>query len=261
MNIFTLVFIGIGIYMIAWWLLALVISRNDIADIAWGLGFVMVGWMSYFSMIEPTTRITILVIFVSLWGIRLAGHIFIRNQGKKEDKRYAKWREEWQAKGKIYFYARSLVQIFLLQGFFMYVISLPFQLVAYFDDGSVGFLMYFGIAIWLVGFIFETFGDVQLSLFIKNPENRGKIMKQGLWKYTRHPNYFGEVTQWWGIGIIAICAGSSWMALAFASPLLITFLILKVSGIPMLEKGWENNSEFQDYKKRTSAFFPGFPRK
>lgn len=151
------------------------------------------------------------------------------------------------------------LQVFVLQGALMLVIGYPFIHASVYDTGGFGILALIGLFVWIAGFIFEAVGDHQLDEFLKKPENKGKIMKYGLWKYSRHPNYFGEVTMWWGIFIILLeVPFGVW---AIISPLLITFLILKVSGIPMLEKMFEGNPEFEEYKKTTSAFFPWFPRK
>ena len=255
MNTILLVIFALFLYMTFWFLVAVVIKRNDLADIAWGLGFIFVSWLSMFLFENSGLRMIIVVILVTIWGIRLASHILLRNKGKKEDYRYAKWRKEW---GK-FWVVRTYLQVFLLQGFLLLLISTPIILIAHSSSQKICFLVCLGIIIWLFGFYFEAVGDWQLAQFIKNANNKGKIMKAGLWKYTRHPNYFGEVTLWWGIFLIALGLPYGWMSII--GPLTITFLILKVSGIPMLEKKYENNLEFQEYKKRTNAFFPWFPKK
>jgi steroid 5-alpha reductase family enzyme len=190
-----------------------------------------------------------------VWGTRLTLHIFFRNRGRGEDFRYAKWRKEWGRR----VVPRSFFQIFMLQGVFLVLIALPVVLA----NGSTGKnlmpLDVAGAAVWLVGFFFESVGDYQLSRFRKNPENRGRIMTGGLWRYTRHPNYFGEAAIWWGIFLIALSVRNGWLGII--SPLTITFLLLKVSGIAMLEKKYVGNSEFAAYARRTSAFFPWFPKK
>ena len=149
-------------------------------------------------------------------------------------------------------------QVFLLQGFFMLLISTS-AITAFADSfGKLGLLEAAGAVVWLTGFFFESVGDLELSRFVKNPANKGKLMTGGLWRYTRHPNYFGEVTQWWGIFLVVL--SSPYGFLAIISPLTITFLILKVSGIPMLEKKYEGRADFAQYKRKTSAFFPLPPR-
>lgn len=265
MIISTILYISlvVFIYMTAWFVLSLVLKRNDIADIAWGLGFIVVVVSLWFRNGFDDSNMNISFIVVSilttLWGLRLATHIFIRNKHKKEDFRYKAWRDSW---GK-WFYVRSYLQVFLLQGFLMVLVSMSAIVSSLYSNGNYlisnySYVLFLGVLVWLVGFIFESFGDYQLSSFISNPNNKGKIMKYGLWKYTRHPNYFGEVIQWWGMFIIVCTLPYSYISII--SPLTITFLILKVSGIPMLEKAYDNNLEFQEYKKVTNAFFPWFPK-
>jgi len=253
----------IFIYMTSWYLLSVILKRNDIADIAWGLGFIVVATSLLFKYGINTINFVMVFLLTSIWGIRLSTHIFLRNKNKKEDKRYLAWRESW---GK-WFYIRSYLQVFLLQGFFMLLISMS-AIVASFmyqEDliiirlKDLNIINILGILIWSIGFIFESFGDYQLFSFLKNPMNKGKIMRSGLWKFTRHPNYFGEVSQWWGMFLIV--ATLPYGLLAIVSPLTISWLILKVSGIPITEKPYENNVEFIEYKKVTNAFFPWFPKK
>ena len=167
-------------------------------------------------------------ILISIWGIRLAWYINSRNKSKTEDYRYLAWRKEW---GK-WFYVRSYLQVYLLQGFLLYFIALPVLAVNKSIASPLGWLDLIGVAIWIFGFFFEMVGYAQLAQFIKNPVNKGKLMQNGLWAYTRHPNYFGEVMLWWGILLIALSAPNGWLAIC--GPLTITFLILNVSGIPML---------------------------
>ena len=245
-------------YMTFWFVVSIVVKRNDIADIAWGLGFVLVAWCLHlknsFSLFPPP----LIVILTTIWGLRLAWHIYSRNKDKNEDFRYKKWRKDW---GK-YFYIRSYLQVFLLQGFLMLLISMSvivhYTGVYAYPLRTMQLVILIGVLVWLLGFVFETVGDWQLSKFISNAKNKGKIMKYGLWKYTRHPNYFGEVTQWWGIYILTLLNPISFIALI--SPLTITVLILVVSGIPLLERKYNDNKEYQEYKKVTNAFFPWFPR-
>ncbi len=244
----------IFIYASTWFIISLIVKRNDIADIAWGLGYVLL--VIFFLLSEiGSARFYLVSSLVILWGFRLAFHVAYRNKGKKEDSRYARWRQEW---GKI-FYIRSYLQVYLFQGLLLILVASPVILTASHAQSSLGLLDYMGVVVWLIGFYFEAVGDYQLLKFIKNPVNKGKIMTKGLWRYTRHPNYFGEVTMWWGIFLIAVNSSSGLWALI--SPLTITILILFVSGIPLLEKKYEGNVEFDEYKKRTSAFFPLLPKK
>lgn len=241
--------------MSAWFVFSLLKKRNDIADVAWGIGFVFMAWASFFLGEEQSLRGVLVGILVSVWGVRLAWHIHKRNRDRIEDYRYATWRREW---GK-WFFLRSYGQVYLLQGLLLFLIALPVILINKSGGNPFGFLDVLGAAIWLFGFVFECAGDAQLARFMKDPGNRGKLMQSGLWKYTRHPNYFGEVTLWWGLWIVSLSAPVHFASIV--GPLTITFLILKVSGIPMLEKKMEENPEFAEYKKKTSAFFPWFPKK
>jgi len=225
-------------------------KRNDIADIAWGLGFILMVWSAFILVADFSGRAIMVNSLVSIWGLRLAWHIYRRNKGKKEDYRYLAWREAW---GK-YFYLRSYLQVYLLQGFFLYLISLPVLLINIEGGAAWNVIDVLGISIWLLGFFFEAVGDRQLANFISQPANRGRLMQTGLWRYTRHPNYFGEVTQWWALWLIALNAPYAWLGIV--GPLTISVLILKISGIPLLEKKMAENEEFKEYKKKTSIFFP-----
>lgn len=239
-------------YMSAWFVLSLVKKRNDVADTAWGLGFVLLAWTSFYLGHAQDTRGLLVGFLVSIWGIRLAWHIHSRNKGKTEDYRYAKWREEWGT----WFYVRSYVQVYLLQGFLLFLIVLPTLCINKSIAPSLGIFDFVGVAFWIFGFIFESVGDAQLARFIKDPANKGKLMQSGLWRYTRHPNYFGEVTMWWGVWLLALSVPYGFLSII--GPIAITILILKVSGIPMLEKKMLENPEFAEYKRRTSIFVPWF---
>lgn len=253
MSIWAQIIILLAGYATFWFLTSILLKRNDIADIAWGLGFIAVAWFSFYE--GPMSKVSLLVsILVTLWGLRLSTHIFLRNRGKKEDFRYKKWRDEW---GK-WFYLRSYLQVYLLQMGFLFLIATSFIKLSVQNNNQITPLVILGTLVWVVGFFFESVGDYQLEKFKKNKSNKGKIMRKGVWAYTRHPNYFGEVAQWWGIFIIALNNLANWWTLI--SPLTITLLILGVSGIPMLEKKYEGNKSYEKYKKETNAFFPG-PKK
>ncbi|MFZ3301731.1 MAG: DUF1295 domain-containing protein [Microgenomates group bacterium] len=243
----------IFIFMNLFFVLSLKFKRNDIADSAWGLGFIVLAIFNLVSSGDFQRTKIILTTLVILWGLRLMGYITLRNWGKNEDFRYKEWREQWGKKAIL----RSYLQVFLLQGLFMFLVSTSVNLYNRFDGGVI-LVSFIGLIIWVIGFYFETVGDIEMYLFKRNKNNKGKIMDQGLWRYTRHPNYFGEVTQWWGIWILTL--GSTYWYLGLIGPLTISFLILKVSGIPMLEKKYEGNKEFEAYKKKTSAFFPWFTK-
>jgi steroid 5-alpha reductase family enzyme len=250
MNYFLTLGIVLLVYMSFCFIISILKNRNDIADVAWGIGFIILAWASYFITSDFNLRGLLVGILVSIWGFRLAFHIYSRNKGKTEDYRYLAWRKAW---GK-YFYPRSYFQVYILQGILLFLIILPVLFINKNVGKGINILDIVGILVWLVGFFFETVGDAQLSNFIKNPENKGKILQNGLWQYTRHPNYFGEVTGWWGIWLISLSASYGWISII--GPLTITVLILKVSGIPLLEKKMKENPEFTEYKKRTSIFIP-----
>lgn len=241
-------------YMMIWFGISLITKRNDIADIAWGLGFIATAAFLGIQTGNWQSHSLVVMGLTSLWGVRLAAHIFSRNRKKAEDFRYKTWREEW---GK-WWVLRSLFQVWLLQGVFMWLISMS-AINAFSGLGSWSWINGLGVFIWAVGFYFEAVGDWQLAQHIKNPKNKGVLMTGGLWQYTRHPNYFGEVTQWWGMWLVVFGLPLSWVAVI--SPLTISWLILKVSGIPMLEKKYRGRADFEAYAKVTNAFFPWFPKK
>lgn len=235
---------------------------NSIIDIAYGPIFILTslilgGLASFTAPLAP--HAVTMIFLICIWGSRLGLRIYSKNRNKPEDFRYATWRSEWSQHGTLYFYLRSYLQIFILQGLVISVVLLP---VIFTVSAQSSFIMlsFVGIGLWLLGFLFESIGDAQLDRFIKNKNrNKDTIMKTGLWRYTRHPNYFGESSMWWGIAFIAFSATGN--ALVFLSPFLITFLLLYVSGIPMLEKKWAGNLEWEIYKAKTSPFLPLPPKK
>lgn len=241
-------------YMTGWFVAARLKERNDIADIAWGTGFILAAAVSLAVAGVWPPRGVLVSTLVVIWGVRLALHIHARNRGRGEDRRYRQWREEW---GR-WFVLRSFLQVFMLQGTLLVLVAVPVVVANSLPSPPLNLLDGAGVMIWLFGFGFEAAGDWQLLQFLRNPDNRGKLMATGLWQYTRHPNYFGEVTLWWGIWLITLSVPGGWAAVV--GPLTITLLILKVSGIPMLEKGYAGRPDFEDYKRRTNAFFPG-PRR
>jgi steroid 5-alpha reductase family enzyme len=241
-------------YMTLFFLIAQALKDNSIVDIGWGIGFVVLSASLLYQSELISPRQWLLFVLVVLWGIRLSTHIFIRNHGKPEDFRYANWRKEW---GK-YVVIRSFLQVFMLQGFFMFIIALPIMMVKISEPSSLQLMDFIGLAVWLVGFYFEVIGDYQMVQFKKNPLNKGKFITTGLWKYTRHPNYFGECIMWWGIFIISIPVGNIFVSVI--SPLVLTWLLTRVSGVSMLEKKYEGNKAFEEYAKKTPAFVPWFPK-
>jgi steroid 5-alpha reductase family enzyme len=254
-NTLNITFLTIISYMSGCFILSLILKRNDIADIAWGLGFIIAAFVSLIINGFAIDRGFLVSLLVTIWGLRLSIHIFKRNWKQPEDYRYQQWRLDW---GK-WFFIRSFFQVFILQGLLLFFIITPVLIINSFRGGFINFLDIIGVLIWIVGFIFESVGDSQLKSFISKPENKGKLMTSGLWKYTRHPNYFGEVAQWWGISLLALTL--PYGLLGLIGPITITVLILKVSGIPLLEKRYEDREDFKAYKKTTNAFFPWFPKK
>jgi steroid 5-alpha reductase family enzyme len=246
---------AVFVYMTAVFLIAILAKDNSIVDVGWGPGFILVAVVTFFLRPGFEARHVLITVLVLIWGLRLATHIFLRNWGRGEDFRYAKWRKDW---GR-WFIPRSFFQVFMLQGIFMLLISSPTILVNRSRERGLTMLDALGGLVWLTGFLFEAVGDYQLKRFKQKPESRGKIMAAGLWKYTRHPNYFGEAVLWWGIWLVALSVDSGWAAII--SPLTISFLLLKVSGVAMLEKKYAGNEEFAAYARRTSPFFPWFPKK
>jgi steroid 5-alpha reductase family enzyme len=242
-------------YMTSIFILALVLKDNSIADIAWGPGFIIAAIAAIWYNRSFDLLQMIVLIMVSAWGLRLATRIFLRNRGRGEDPRYKKWRESW---GK-FFILRSYLQVFLLQGLILLVNVSPVLVIAASERSVPAWSDYIGIALWICGFLFETIGDYQLDAFMRDPASRGKIIDRGLWRYSRHPNYFGEVTMWWGIFIIALPGEMGWISVA--GPAVITAMILFVSGIPMTERMMARHPGFEEYKKRTSVFIPWFPKK
>jgi steroid 5-alpha reductase family enzyme len=243
------------LFMTLWFGVALWQKRNDIADIVWGLGFVVAAACALFFSQASDARAILVSILVFIWGSRLAIRILLRNIKKPEDPRYRAWRQEWGDN----FILRTYLQIFMLQGVLILIIATPVLYITTSDNPPLDYLDYLGTAIWVCGFLFEVVGDYQLDRFKEDPANKGKIMKYGLWRYSRHPNYFGEVLLWWGIFVIALSVKNGWLTLI--GPATITFLILKVSGIPLAEKRSLHKEEFQQYMKKTSAFFPMPPKK
>ncbi|MEN8614926.1 DUF1295 domain-containing protein [Dehalogenimonas sp. THU2] len=244
----------IFLYMTAMFTVAVQRRDNSVADIAWGPGFILVAGAAFIVAEDYLVRQALVLGTVTVWGLRLASRIYRRNRGKGEDPRYQQWREEWGSSWML----RSYLQVFLLQGFFMWLISLPVVVIMAVSSDSLGWPDLLGGLVWLMGFLFEAVADRQLDNFLSDETNRGKILQSGLWRYSRHPNYFGEVFQWWGIFLIALSIPGAWWTIA--GPLTITWLILFVSGVPLLEKSMRRNPEFREYASRTSVFIPLPPK-
>ena len=255
-NLFLLSGAAILLLMTLLWLLSLTLKNSSIVDIFWGFGFILIVWLVF--ALAPQgylPRRQLVAILVTVWGVRLALHIGSRNWGKPEDFRYASWRKE---NGPRWWWV-SYFKVFLLQGLIMWILSAP--LIAAQTSGFPAILTpmdLLGMCTWGVGLLLESVADAQLAHFKKNPTNRGRILTSGLWKFSRHPNYFGEAVLWWGYYLLALAAGAGWTIFA---PLLMTVLLVKVSGVSMLEKTLKSKPGYEEYMNNTNAFVPWLPKR
>lgn len=243
-------------FMTVLWLVSVRLKNASIVDAFWGAGFVVAAG-AYFALTPAgyAPRKWLLLALVAVWGLRLSFYIFQRNHGKPEDFRYQAFRQRY---GPGYWWI-SFFQVFVLQGTLLWLISIPL-LAAQFSPtpASLTFFDFAGAAVWAVGLFFEAVGDWQLAQFKQNPANKGKVMNQGLWRYTRHPNYFGDACLWWGYYLIAAGVGGWW---TFYGPLIMTILLMRVSGVALLEKTMSQRPGYKEYVEETSAFFPLPPKK
>lgn len=226
---------------------------NSIADILWGLYFILLVATAYFVYSAHDLRQTLILVLIAIWGLRLSSHILRRHWGKGEDPRYTEMKKNW---GK-WTALRSYLQVFFLQGVLAFIIVSPHLWVM--TQAAVSALTVIdviGLFIWLTGYFFEVVGDAQLSTFVKT-KKPGEVMTRGLWRYTRHPNYFGEITMWWGLFVLSLSVPHAWWF--FFGPLTITLLIVFVSGVPLLEKRYEGNPAWEKYKRKTSMLIPWPP--
>lgn len=247
-------FVAVAIIVAGLWLLSLALRNASIVDIFWGCGFVLVAWTSLACSGRVEVRPLVMTLLVTVWGLRLAGYLAWRNVGKPEDYRYVAMREKHRNRFAIV----SLFTVFGLQGLLMWIISLPIQ-VGISQADSWQLWRYLGVLLWLTGLFFEAVGDYQLARFKSNPANRGRVMNRGLWRYTRHPNYFGDFLVWWGLYVVAAESGSWWWTII--GPLLMSFLLIRVSGVRLLESSLRARvAGYEEYVRDTSAFFPRLPR-
>lgn len=257
--------IALFVYIIIAFIVCTIKKNNGYMDVFYGPAYVVtsLGALIYILLLGNSLNLRHIVmnILVILWAIRLGTYVYIRNHGKPEDYRYAKQRDEWK-----HFLLQSFFRTFLFQGLVIFIVDIPVWFTNISENPSVtnliefyGITLWLGALIWLVGFTFETLGDWSLYKFLQKPENKGKVMDKGVWKYTQHPNYFGEVTQWWGLFVIALAVPFGFITVI--GPAYITFQIIKVSGVRLLDKHFEGNVKYQDYKRRTSSFIPWFPKK
>ncbi len=245
----------VGAAMVALWLISLLIKDVSIVDIFWGLGFVAVAWTIFILSGSRGTRAYALLAITTAWGVRLALYLSWRNWGKGEDFRYKAMREARADS----FWWQSAYSVFGFQGILIVLVSLPLLVgIGLYGDRGISALGLAGLAVVAIGLFFEWLGDWQLLRFKANPDNRGKIMKRGLWSWTRHPNYFGDFMVWWGLTAIASPAPArAWVVIG---PIIMSLMLLKVSGVGLLEKTMRTRPGYGDYIARTSAFFPRPPR-
>ncbi|HRG88630.1 MAG TPA: DUF1295 domain-containing protein [Chitinophagales bacterium] len=256
MNPYLLSALCIFGFMCVMFLIALATKNNGVADIGWGLGFVVVTIVTYFVYGDDRFHQKLTSYLIIVWGLRLSIYLAIRNIGKPEDFRYANWRKEWGNAVVI----RSFLQVFMLQGVIMFINVLPVIVI---NNDLTIFKSYkvlypVGVVVWTIGFFFEAVGDYQMYMFKAGHHRKGQVMNKGLWRYTRHPNYFGEAVMWWGIFLLAIPSGHWYISVL--APVTITFLLLRVSGVTMLEKKYDGNDEYSRYKRNTNSFIPWFPK-
>jgi steroid 5-alpha reductase family enzyme len=236
------------------WLVSLALRNVAIVDALWSLMLFAAGVVYALGADPRAPRLAFVLWLLAIWAARLSIYITARNIGKGEDRRY----REIRARNEPHFQFKSLYLVFWLQAGLAWIISLPL-LGAFASLDPLAVFDWIGLALWSVGFVFEAGGDWQLARFKRDPANRGKVMDRGFWRYTRHPNYFGEFCIWWGFYCFALAAGAWW---TLPGPLVISFLLLRVSGVALLEKDIGNRRpQYADYVLKTNAFFPGPPRK
>jgi steroid 5-alpha reductase family enzyme len=249
--------------MTALWFASLATRDASIVDRFWGLGFVLLAWFYLVTSpaAEPESARLILPFAVTLWGVRLSLHIHLRNRGQGEDYRYAAMRSHHGSR----FPVVSLFTVFLLQGAILWVVAMPLFAAArggspFAGDstGAARAAFAAGLIVWAIGFAFEAIGDSQLARHRADPALRGSVLDTGLWAYTRHPNYFGDSVVWWGIWIMAASSGGAW---TIFSPAVMMMLLVRISGVALLEKSMKDRKPgYADYIRRTPAFFPRLPR-
>lgn len=243
------------VYVVMQWLASLFLEDASIVDRFWGGGFALVALVSFSCMDRVTPRALLLLALAVIWGLRLSLYLTWRNWGQGEDYRYDAMRKRHGSR----FVLISLFTVFLFQGLLTWIISLPLQVGISAKDGELNLLDGIGVVFWMIGLVFESVGDFQLARFKANPANKGEVMNRGLWRYTRHPNYFGDALLWWGIYLVA--ATAPYGAYTILSPALMTFLLMRVSGVWLLEKKLRKTKPaYAAYAAQTNAFFPGPPK-
>ena len=255
----------VALLLLALWRVAVAIKDVSFIDAVWGGGMALVALASWLQVPDPGARAGLIAAMAAIWGSRLGLHLYTRWRGHGEDARYAKMLGKAKERGQ--FASAALKVVFAPQAVLLFVTCLPAQLgiLASRAPAEIGPLAWTGFALWLIGMVFETVGDAQLKAFRVDPASKGKVLDTGLWRYTRHPNYFGDACVWWGIWFAAAEAGQwplNWIALAsLPGPLFLTFTLTKWSGKPLLEKGLaKSRPGYADYVARTSGFFPWPPK-
>jgi steroid 5-alpha reductase family enzyme len=255
-----------GLLLVGYLFLAFIVGMlkkdNSVMDVFYGGGFILVAWSTFILKGTYGLRQIVVTVLVTIWGIRLSTYVLIRNWGKGEDKRYQNMRKRWDNRVLI----NSLFRVYLFQGLIIFLVVFPVSFINISKEVPINTWLSFsaltliiGGIIWIYGFLFETIGDIQLYRFLNDAANEGKVFDKGLWRYTQHPNYFGEVTQWWGLFIVAL--GVPYGFISIFGPILITYMIINVSGVRLLNKRFEGDSEYAKYKRRTSQFIPLPPKK
>lgn len=239
------------------WLISIAVKNVSIVDIFWGFGYVLAASVYFYLADGNSIRKITVMTLTAIWGLRLTAYLAWRNIGKGEDYRYQEFRKNY---GEKRYWWVSFFQTFLLQGILMWLISAPLLAAMYYgNEISLNLLDYLAIIVWIVGIVFEAGGDFQLANFKSNPQNKGKVLRTGFWKYTRHPNYFGDSAVWWAFGLFSIAVSSY---LPVLGSILMTALIIKVSGVVLLEKSLKDKKpEYKEYIEKTSAFLPWPPKK
>ncbi len=249
--------LGVMVSVHIFFIIGILMKNHTFIDTAWGLSFIIVAHVTFWMQNTHTTIQWIVLTMVTAWGLRLFTHIMLRTVGKAEDPRYQQMRLKMES-GK-HALLTTYLRIYLAQGFLAWIIAAPIVFINASCQNTNILFYQIGIAVWVIGFLLEIISDQQLKAFLAAVQNQGQIMTGGIWKYSRHPNYFGEASMWWGIFIIALGFAGGW--LSFFGPLLITFLLLFISGVPLAENLIRGFPGFDDYKSRTSMFIPWFPKK
>lgn len=229
-------------------------KRLDTVDAAWGGGFVVVAWLV--AGLNLHVRTLLMAVLIDIWAIRLTAHIMERSRRRsQDDPRYEQIAAKWNPKT---YWFRAYTSVFLLQGLLVLLISAPVLFISDRPLSHATAIMIAGVAVWLVGFIVETISDRQLRLFVSDPHNKGNVLETGLWKYSRHPNYLGEITEWYGLGVIACSVSFGWIGLA--GPLILNLLIRFVSGVPPIENRKKQDKAYAAYMSRTNPLLPKLRR-